>query len=75
MKSHQISWPCSIPNGSYKEDNLKEDRICPPPPPPMWNRVKNFIEVTKSVMGNETGESQIVSAIPENFLGKGGKVA
>ena len=37
-KSHQISWFCCIPNGSYKEDNLKEGRICPPPP--MWNRVK-----------------------------------
>ena len=33
-KSHQISWFCCIPNGSYKEDNLKEGRICPPPPPP-----------------------------------------
>ena len=31
-KSHQILWFCCIPNGSYKEDNLKEDRICPPPP-------------------------------------------
>ena len=29
-KSHQISWFCCIPNGSYKEDNLKEGRICPP---------------------------------------------
>ena len=28
-----------LPNGSYKEDNLKEGRICPPPP--MWNRVKS----------------------------------
>ena len=36
-KSHRISWFCCIPNGSYKEDNLKEGRICPPP---MWNRVK-----------------------------------
>ena len=32
-KSHQISWFCCIPNGSYKEDNLKEGRISPPPPP------------------------------------------
>ena len=32
-KSHQISCFCCIPNGSYKEDNLKEGRICPPPPP------------------------------------------
>ena len=32
-KSHQISWFCCIPNGSYKEDNLKESRICTPPPP------------------------------------------
>ena len=31
-KSQQISWFCCIPNGSYKEDNLKEGRICPPPP-------------------------------------------
>ena len=37
-KSHQISWFCCIPNGSYKEDNLKEGRICPPPH--MWNGVK-----------------------------------
>ena len=44
-KSHQISWFCCIPNGSYKEDNLKEGRICPPPPP-MWNRVK---KVTKLI--------------------------
>ena len=29
-KSHQISWFCCIPNGSYKEDNLKEGRLCPP---------------------------------------------
>ena len=29
-KSHQISWFSCIPNGSYKEDNLKEGRICPP---------------------------------------------
>ena len=36
-KSHQILWFCCIPNGSYKEDNLKEGRICPPP---IWNRVK-----------------------------------
>ena len=36
-KSHQISWFCCIPDGSYKEDNLKEGRICPPP---IWNRVK-----------------------------------
>ena len=41
-KSHQISWFCCIPNGSYKEDNLKEGRICPPPP--MWNRVKHSTE-------------------------------
>ena len=40
-KSHQISWFCYIPNGSYKEDNLKEGRICPPPP--MWNRVKPLL--------------------------------
>ena len=33
-KSHQISLFCCIPNGSYKEDNLKEGRICPAPPPP-----------------------------------------
>ena len=26
-KSHQISWLCCIPYGSYKEDNLKEGRI------------------------------------------------
>ena len=38
-KSHQMSWFCCISIGSYKEDNLKEGRICPPPPP-MWNRVK-----------------------------------
>ena len=31
-KRHQISWFCCIPNGSYKEDNLKEGRIPPPPP-------------------------------------------
>ena len=31
-KSHHISWFCCIPNGSYKEENLKEGRICPPPP-------------------------------------------
>ena len=31
-KSHQIPWFCCIPNGSYKEDNLKEGRICPSPP-------------------------------------------
>ena len=29
-KIHQIS---CIPNLSYKEDNLKAGRICPPPPP------------------------------------------
>ena len=29
-KSHQISWFCYIPNGSYEEDNLKEGRICSP---------------------------------------------
>ena len=29
-KSHQISWFCCIPNGSYKEDNLMEGRVCPP---------------------------------------------
>ena len=28
-KSHQISGFCCIPNGSYKEDNLKEGRIPP----------------------------------------------
>ena len=33
-KSHQISWFCCIPNGSYKKDNLKKGRICHPPPPP-----------------------------------------
>ena len=32
-KSHKISWFCCIPNGSYKEDNVKEGRIPPPPPP------------------------------------------
>ena len=33
---------CSLNfNGSYKENNLKEGRICPPPPPPMWNASKN----------------------------------
>ena len=26
-KSHQISWFCCIPNGSYKKDDLKEGRI------------------------------------------------
>ena len=31
-KSHQSSWFCCIPDGSYKEDNLKVGRICPPPP-------------------------------------------
>ena len=31
-KSHQISWFCCIPNGSYKEGNLKVGRICPLPP-------------------------------------------
>ena len=30
-KRHQISWFCCISNGSYKEDNLKEGRSCPPP--------------------------------------------
>ena len=30
-KSHQISWFCCIPEGSYKEDKLKEGRIPPPP--------------------------------------------
>ena len=29
--SHQISWSCCIPNGSYKEVNMKEGRICPLP--------------------------------------------
>ena len=33
-KGHQILWFCCIPNGSYKEDNLRAGRICPPPPPP-----------------------------------------
>ena len=35
-KSHQISWFCwcCIPDGSHKEDNLKEGRICQPPPSP-----------------------------------------
>ena len=47
-KSHQISWFCCIPNGSYKEDNLKEGRIClPPPPPPMWNRVNFSVSTSK----------------------------
>ena len=32
-KSHQISGFCCIPNGNYKEDNLKEGRICSLPPP------------------------------------------
>ena len=27
---HQILWFCCIPNGSYKEGNLKAGRICPP---------------------------------------------
>ena len=31
-KSHQISWFWCIPNGSYKEDNLKEAESAPPPP-------------------------------------------
>ena len=49
-KSHQISWFFCIPNGSYKEDNLKAGRICPSPPPPpppptcMWNRVNDDSE-------------------------------
>ena len=30
-KSHHISRFCCIPNGSYKEDNLKDGRICLPP--------------------------------------------
>ena len=30
-KSHQISWFYCIPNGSYKEDNLKEGRTLFPP--------------------------------------------
>ena len=46
-KSHQVSWFCCIPNGGYKEDNLKEGRICPPPPP-IRNRVK-FIEENDGV--------------------------
>ena len=29
-----------IPNGTYKEDNLKAGEICPPLP--MWNRVKTY---------------------------------
>ena len=49
-KSHQISWFCCIPNGSYKEDNLKEGRIPPPPPPcgigltelDFWNTTYNI---------------------------------
>ena len=33
-KSHENLWFCCTPNGSYKEDNLKEGRIFMPPPPP-----------------------------------------
>ena len=40
-KSHENLWFCCTPNGSYKEDNLKEGKISMPPPPlPKWNRVK-----------------------------------
>ena len=36
-KSHQMLWfCCSIPNGSYKEDNLRRVES----PPPKWDRVK-----------------------------------
>ena len=41
-KSHQISWFCCIPNGSYKDDNMMEGRICPP----MWNSV-NFLHCSE----------------------------
>ena len=46
-KSCQISWFCCIPNGSYKEDNLKEGRICPPPPPPcgIGLKVLGFVNI------------------------------
>ena len=62
-KSHQISWFCCIPNGSYKEDNLKEGRICPPPP--MWNRVKVVSFLKKryphSIFTATLGENQCTS--------------
>ena len=45
-KSHQISWFCCIPNGSYKEDNLKEGRIFPPPPPPSGIGLTGVVSVS-----------------------------
>ena len=51
-KSHQISWFCCIPNGSYKKSNLKEGRICPPPPPCGIGLNGLFQGVRKDTPGN-----------------------
>ena len=43
-KTHRILWFCCVPNGCYKEDNLRAGKISPPsPPPPMWNRVNPIL--------------------------------
>ena len=56
-KSHQISWFCYIPNGSYKEDNLKEGRICPPP------KCGIGLNNDPYLGGSSSGTSQILFAI------------
>ena len=54
-KSHQISWFCYIPNGNYKEDNLKEPRERAPPPPP-------HVETISIKLGKKV-ESAIIQVI------------
>ena len=65
-KIHHISWFCCSPNGSYKEDNLKEGRMCPSP---MWNRVNKIIIMSISTM-NLNGQliSEEVFSLPQYFI-------
>ena len=69
-RSHQILWFCCIPNGSYKEDNLREGRICPHVH--AWNSSLGFLpeRFSKSIENNN--HSRIIY-LNDNIarLGKG----